>query len=95
MNAVVGIQLSVYFPVDGGVYLREEFDCALAYCCGTLVGSQVTVPTAEVNDDKLHRYGVRLDDGKGGGAGMVRFLLFKKPNGVIVAWRMPARYAGR
>jgi high-affinity iron transporter len=50
----------------------------------TLVGSQVMVPTADVNDDKLHRYGVHLDDGKGGQT-QVRFLLFRKPDGNIVS----------
>jgi high-affinity iron transporter len=50
----------------------------------TLVGSQVTLPTADVNDDKLHRYGVHLVDGKGGNV-EVRFLLFKKPDGNIVS----------
>lgn len=50
----------------------------------TLVGSQVTVSTAQVNDDKLHRYGVRIDDGKGGST-EVRFLLYKKPDGNIVS----------
>jgi high-affinity iron transporter len=50
----------------------------------TLVGTQVAVPTADVNDDKLHRYGVKIDDGKGGQA-EVRFLLFRKPDGNIVS----------
>jgi uncharacterized membrane protein len=50
----------------------------------TLVGSQVTLPTADVNDDKLHRYGVHIDDGKGGNV-EIRFLLFKKPDGTIVS----------
>src|SRR5271168_1445046 len=50
----------------------------------TLVGSQVTLPTADVNDDKLHRYGVHLEDGKGGNV-EIRFLLFKKPDGNIVS----------
>jgi len=50
----------------------------------TLVGSQVTLPTADVNDDKLHRYGVHVDDGKGGNV-EIRFLLFKKPDGNIVS----------
>ncbi len=50
----------------------------------TLVGTQVTVSTAEVNDDQLHRYGVKLEDGKGGTV-EVRFLLFKKPDGNIVS----------
>jgi high-affinity iron transporter len=50
----------------------------------TLVGSQVTLPTANINDDQLHRFGVRLDDGKGGNV-EIRFLLFKKPDGNIVS----------
>ena len=50
----------------------------------TLVGSNVMVPTADVNDDKLHRYGVHIDDGKGGQT-EVRFLLFRKPDGNIVS----------
>ncbi len=54
----------------------------------TLVGNQVTVPAADINDDKLHRYGVRVDDQKGGQAPHmvdVRFLLFRKPDGTIVS----------
>jgi high-affinity iron transporter len=50
----------------------------------TLVGSEVTLPTAAINDDQLHRYGVHVDDGKGGSV-EVRFLLFKKPDGTIVS----------
>jgi len=50
----------------------------------TLIGSQVTLPTAAINDDQLHRYGVRIDDTKGGTT-EVRFLLFKKPDGHIVS----------
>ena len=50
----------------------------------TLVGDEVTVPTAQITDDKLHRFGVHVDDGKGKSP-EVRFLLFKKPNGDIVS----------
>jgi high-affinity iron transporter len=50
----------------------------------TLVGSQVTLPTVAINDDQLHRYGVHVDDGKGGNV-EIRFLLFKKPDGNIVS----------
>ncbi len=50
----------------------------------TLVGSQATVPLADINDDKLHRYGIHVEDGKGGTV-EVRFLLFKKPDGNIVS----------
>jgi FTR1 family protein len=50
----------------------------------TLVGEQVTLPAAAINDDQLHRFGVHVDDGKGHSP-EVRFLLFKKPNGTIVS----------
>ncbi len=50
----------------------------------TLVGSQATVPLADINDDKLHRYGIHVGDAKGGTV-EVRFLLFKKPDGNIVS----------
>jgi high-affinity iron transporter len=48
----------------------------------TLVGDQVTVPTSQVNDDKLHRYSVHVDNA--GHTTEVRFLLFRKPDGNIV-----------
>ncbi len=84
MNAVVGTSFLFIF-LSTAEFIYAKSSTALSPTAAvTLVGSQVTVPTAEVNDDKLHRYGVRLDDGKGGGA-EVRFLLFKKPNGVIVS----------
>ena len=44
----------------------------------TLTGSQVTVPTAQIQDDSLHRYVVRV------GSTNVRFLLYRKPDGKIV-----------
>ena len=50
----------------------------------TLVGDQVTVPTSQVNDDKLHRFGVHVDDGHGHSP-EVRFLLYKRPDGTIVS----------
>jgi len=50
----------------------------------TLVGSQAIVPTSQITDNQLHRYGVHVDDGKGGSA-EVRFLLYKKPDGNIVS----------
>lgn len=48
----------------------------------TLVGEQVTVPASQINDDKLHRFGVHVDDGQGHSP-EVRFLLYKKPDGNI------------
>lgn len=50
----------------------------------TLVGQQVTLNASEINDDKLHRFGVHVDDGQGHSP-EVRFLLFKKPTGEIVS----------
>jgi high-affinity iron transporter len=84
MNAVVGTSFLFIF-LSTAEFIYAKSSTALSPTAAvTLVGSQVTVPTAEVNDDQLHRYGVRVDDGKGGGA-EVRFLLFKKPNGEIVS----------
>ena len=84
MNAVVGTSFLFIF-LSTAEFIYAKSSTALSPTAAvTLVGSQVTVPTAEVNDDKLHRYGVRLDDGKGSGA-EVRFLLFKKPDGNIVS----------
>lgn len=48
----------------------------------TLVGEQVTLPASEINDEKLHRFGVHVDDGQGHSP-EVRFLLYKKPDGNI------------
>ncbi len=45
----------------------------------TLVGSQVTVPVAQIQDDQLHRYVVNVNGTD------VRFLLFRKPDGNIVS----------
>ena len=50
----------------------------------TLVGDQVTVAASEINDDKLHRFGVHVEDGNGKSP-EVRFLLYKKPDGNIVS----------
>ena len=44
----------------------------------TLTGSQVTVPTSQIQDDNLHRYVVHV------GSTYVRFLLYRKPDGKIV-----------
>jgi len=48
----------------------------------TLTGAQVTVPTAQIQDDSLHRYVVRIDGPRGPTS--VRFLLYRKPDGKIV-----------
>lgn len=44
----------------------------------TLTGSQVSVPVAQVQDDSLHRYVVKV------GATDIRFLLYRKSDGKIV-----------
>jgi high-affinity iron transporter len=86
MNAVVATSFLFIF-LSTAEFIYAKSSTALSPTSPvTLVGDQVTVPTAQVNDDKLHRYGVRVDDGKhDGGTVEVRFLLFKKPNGVIVS----------
>lgn len=84
MTAVVGTSFLFIF-LSTAEFIYAKSSTALSPTAPvTLVGQQVTVPTAEVNDDQLHRYGVRVDDGKGGQA-EVRFLLFKKPDGTIVS----------
>jgi high-affinity iron transporter len=86
MNAVVATSFLFIF-LSTAEFIYAKSSTALSPTSPvTLVGDQVTVSTAQVNDDKLHRYGVRVDDGKhDGGTVEVRFLLFKKPNGVIVS----------
>lgn len=51
----------------------------------TLVGSQVALPVAQINDDNLHRFDVRVPNKDGEGATDVRFLLFRKPDGNVVS----------
>src|SRR5271163_1933446 len=86
MNAVVATSfLFIFLSTAEFIYAKSTTALSPTNPV-TLVGEQVTVPTAQVNDDQLHRYGVRVDDGKhDGGTVEVRFLLFKKPNGVIVS----------
>jgi high-affinity iron transporter len=86
MSAVVATSF-VFIFLSTAEFIYAKSTTALSPTTAvTLVGSEVTVPTAEVNDDQLHRYGVRVDDGKGdGGTIEVRFLLFRKPDGKIVS----------
>ena len=84
MNAVVGTSFLFIF-LSTAEFIYAKSSTALSPTSNvTLVGEQVTVPAAEVNDDKLHRYGVMVDDEKGG-VRQIRFLLFKKPDGNIVS----------
>ena len=93
MNAVVGTSFLFIF-LSTAEFIYAKSSTALSPTAPvTLVGSQVTVPTADINDDKLHRYGVHVEDGKGGSV-EVRFLLFKKPDGNIVSVADACRICG-
>ena len=93
MTAVVGTSFLFIF-LSTAEFIYAKSSTALSPTAAvTLVGSQVTVPTADVNDDKLHRYGVHVDDGNGGSA-EVRFLLFRKPDGNIVTVGDACRICG-
>jgi high-affinity iron transporter len=84
MNAVVATSFLFIF-LSTAEFIYAKSTTALSPTAPvTLVGSQVTLPTADINDDQLHRFGVHLDDGKGGNV-EIRFLLFKKPDGNIVS----------
>lgn len=84
MNAVVATSF-VFIFLSTAEFIYAKSSTALSPAAPvTLVGSQVTLPTADLGDEKLHRFGVHVDDGKGGNV-EVRFLLFKKPNGNIVS----------
>jgi FTR1 family protein len=83
MNAVIATSfLFIFLSTAEFIYAKSTTSLSPTTAV-TLVGSQVTVPTADITDDKLHRFGVHVDDGNGH-APEVRFLLFKKPNGTIV-----------
>jgi FTR1 family protein len=93
MNAVVGTSFLFIF-LSTAEFIYAKSSTALSPTTAvTLVGSQVTVSTTQVNDDQLHRYGVHVDDGKGGST-EVRFLLFKKPDGNIVSVGDACRICG-
>lgn len=93
MNAVVGTSfLFIFLSTAEFIYAKSSTSLSPTTAV-TLVGSQVTVPTTQVNDDQLHRYGVHVDDGKGGST-EVRFLLFKKPDGNIISVGDACRICG-
>jgi FTR1 family protein len=93
MNAVV-VTSFVFIFLSTAEFIYAKSTTALSPTTPvTLVGSQVTVQASEVNDNSLHRYGVYMDDGKGSSV-QVRFLLFKKPDGNIVAVGDACRICG-
>jgi uncharacterized membrane protein len=84
MSAVV-VTSFVFIFLSTAEFIYAKSTTALSPTTSvTLIGSQAIVPTSQITDDQLHRYGVRVDDGKGGSV-EVRFLLFKKPDGNIVS----------
>ena len=84
MTAVVGASFLFIF-LSTAEFIYAKSSTALSSTAPvTLVGDQVTVPAAQITDDKLHRFGVHVDDGQGHSP-EVRFLLFKKPDGNIVS----------
>lgn len=92
-NAVV-VASFVFIFLSTAEFIYAKSTTALSPTASvTLVGSQVTVPAAEINDDQLHRFGVHVEDGKGGST-EVRFLLYKKPDGNIIAVGDACRICG-
>jgi FTR1 family protein len=83
MTSVVIISFLFIFLSTAEFIYAQSSTALSAATPVTLVGSQVTVPTADINDAKLHRYSVHIDDG--GKSTEVRFLLFRKPDGNLVA----------
>jgi high-affinity iron transporter len=93
MNAVV-ITSFVFIFLSTAEFIYAKSSTTLSPTTSvTLVGSQVTVAAADINDDQLHRFGVHVNDGKGGSI-EVRFLLFKKPDGNIIAVGDACRICG-
>jgi high-affinity iron transporter len=84
MNAVVATSFLFIFLSTAEFIYAKSTTALSATTAVTLVGSEVTLPTANINDDKLHRFGVHVNDGAGH-ATEVRFLLYKKPDGNIVS----------
>ena len=93
MTAVVATSF-VFIFLSTAEFIYAKSSTALSPTSAvTLVGSQVTLPTTDLNDNQLHRFGVHLDNGKGGST-EVRFLLFRKPDGNIVTVGDACRICG-
>ncbi len=84
MSAVV-VTSFVFIFLSTAEFIYAKSTTALSPTTAvTLVGSQAVVSTSQITDDQLHRYGVHVQDDKGGSV-EVRFLLYKKPDGNIVS----------
>jgi high-affinity iron transporter len=92
MNAVVATSfLFIFLSTAEFIYAKSTTSLS-ATTAVTLVGSEVTLPTANINDDKLHRFGVHVpfetQDAHGHATTQsveIRFVLYKKPDGNIVS----------
>jgi high-affinity iron transporter len=84
MGAVVGSAFVFIFLSTAQFIYAKSSTALSATTPVTLVGDQVTVPSSQITDDQLHRFGVHVQDGAGHSP-EVRFLLFKKPDGHIVS----------
>ncbi len=88
MTAVVVTSfLFIFLSTAEFIYAKSSTSLSAAAPV-TLVGDQVTVPTADITNEPgeatLHRFAVHVDDGKGNSP-EVRFLLYRKPDGNIVS----------
>ena len=79
--------LFIFLSTAEFIYAKSSTSLSEAHPV-TLVGNQVTVPTADITSEQgeaqLHRYAVHVDDGQGNSP-EIRFLLFKKPDGTIIS----------
>ncbi len=92
MTAVIGASF-VFIFLSTAEFIYAQSSTSLSSATPvTLVGSQVTVPASEINDTKLHRYIVHVDGNAK--STEVRFLLFRKPDGNLVAVADACRICG-
>ena len=88
MSAVVVTSFLFIFLSTAEFIYAKSSTALSAAAPVTLVGDQVTVPTADITNEPgeatLHRFAVRVDDGHGNSP-EVRFLLYRKPDGNIVS----------
>ena len=84
MTSVVGVSfLFIFLSTAEFIYAKSSTALSPAAPV-TLVGHQVTLDAAQINDDQLHRFSVFVNDAQGKPA-QVRFLLYKRPDGTIVS----------
>ncbi len=84
MTSVVGVSFLFIF-LSTAEFIYAKSSTALSPTTAvTLVGNQVTLDASTINDDRLHRFGVFVNDAAGKPA-QVRFLLYKKPDGAIIS----------